>query len=158
MRDGVLKTVLQKFSSRICQLLTIKNERKNYENDLVLTAVYLKPNANLSELSKTFEDYFEKITLKPKQMHLMCGDLNIDHSKTNAKFSSLENVPRGYDMNNMSLTGFTRETTSSQTRNDIVYCSQDVTVDVPKSTITDHYTVQTELDEETKETGLKMQQ
>ena len=31
-------------------------------------------------------------------------------------------------------------------------------VEILKSTITDHYTVQTELDEETKDTGLKMQQ
>ena len=81
-----MKTVLQKFSSRNCQLLTIKIERKNYENDLILIVIYLKPNTNLSELSKTFHEYFEKITLKQKQMHLMCGDLDIDHSKTNEKF------------------------------------------------------------------------
>ena len=93
------------------------------------------------------------MTLKPKQM---CGDLNIDHSKTNAKFSTLENVPRGYDLNNMSLTGFARETINSQTRIVIVYCSQEVKFDVLKSTITDHYNLQTELDEEKKETGFKM--
>ena len=71
---------------------------------------------------------------------------------------TLENVLVGYDLNNMSLTGFTSETINSQTRIDIVYCSQEVKVEVLKSTITDHYTVQTGLDEETKETGLKMQQ
>ena len=57
----------------------------------------------------------------------------------------------------MSLTGFTRETINSQARYDIVHCSQEVKVEVLKSTVTDHYTVQTELDEKTKETGLKMQ-
>ena len=158
VRGGVVKTVLQKISGRNCQLLTIKIERKNYENDLVLTVVYLKPNTSLSELSKTFEDYFEKNNAQAKQMHLMCRDLNIDHSKTNAKFLTLENVFGGYDLNNMSLTGFTRETINSQTRTDIVYCSQEVKVEVLKSTLTDHYTVQTELDEETKETGFKMHQ
>ena len=158
VREGVVKTVLQKFSRRNCQLLTIKIERKNCKNDLVLTVVYLKTNTSLSELPKTFEEYFEKMALKPKQMHLMCGDLNIDHSKTNAKFSTLEIVFGGYDLNNMSLTGFTRETINSQTRNGIVYCSQELKVEVLKSTITDHYTVKTELDEETKETGFKMQQ
>ena len=35
-------------------------------------------------------------------MHLMCGDLNIDHSKTNANFSKIENVLGGYDLNNVS--------------------------------------------------------
>ena len=134
----MVKTVLQNFSIRNCQLLTIKIERKNYENDLVLTVLYLKPNTSLSELSKSFEEYFEKMTLKPKQMHLICGDLNIDHSKANAKISTLENVLGGYDLNNMSLTGFTSETINSQTRNDIVYCSQEVKVEVLKSTITDH--------------------
>ena len=98
------------------------------------------------------------MTLKPKQMHLICGDLNFYHSKTNAKFSTLENILEGYDLNSMSLTGFTRETVNSQTKIDIVYCSQEVKVEVLKSTKTDHYTVQTELDEETKETCLKMQQ
>ena len=84
-------------------------------------------------------------------MHLMCGDLNIGHSKTNAKSSTLENVLGEYDLNKMSLTGFTnkKKTINSQTRIDIVYCSQEVKVEVLKSTITDHYTVQT---------GLKMQQ
>ena len=75
--------------------------------------------------------------------------------KTNA---TLGIVLGGYDLNNMSLTGFNRETNNSQTRIDIVYCSREVKVEVLKSTITDHYTVQTELDEETKETGWKMQQ
>ena len=31
-------------------------------------------------------------------MHLMCGDLNIDHSKTNEKFLTLENVLGEYDL------------------------------------------------------------
>ena len=86
MREGVVKTVLQKFSSRNCQLLTIKIERKNYENDLVLTVIYLKTNTSLSEMSKTFQEYFEKITLKPKQMHLMCEGLKIYHSKQMQNF------------------------------------------------------------------------
>ena len=60
VREGVVKAVLQKFSSRKCQLLTIKIERKNYDNDLVLTVIYLKPNTSLSELSKSFQEYFEK--------------------------------------------------------------------------------------------------
>ena len=59
VREGVVKTVLQKFS-RNYQMLKIQIERKNYENDLVLTVIYLKPNTNLSKLSKTFQEYFEK--------------------------------------------------------------------------------------------------
>ena len=139
-------------------MLTTQIERKNYENDLILTVIYLKPNTGLSELSKTFQEYFEKITLKTKQMHLMCGDLNIDQSKTNAKFLTLENILGGYDLNNVSLTGFTRETINSQTRTNIVYCSQEVKVEVLKSKITDHYTVKTELAEETEETGSRKEQ
>ena len=54
VRDGVVKTVLQKFSSRNCQLLTIQIERKNYENDLILTVIYLKPNTSLSEFPEIF--------------------------------------------------------------------------------------------------------
>ena len=67
------------------------------------------------------------------------------------------NVLGGYDLYNMSLTGFTRETINSQTRTG-VYCSQEAQVDVLKSSITDHYTVQTELDEKMKETRLKMKE
>ena len=66
VREGGVKTVLQKFSSRNCQLLTIKIERKSNENDLVLIAVYLKPNTNLSELAKTFNEYFEKNDVQAK--------------------------------------------------------------------------------------------
>ena len=67
----------------------------------------------------------------------------------------MQNVLGGYVLNDMSLTGFTRETINSQPRIDVAYCSQEVQVDLQKSTITDHYSVQTELHEETKETGLK---
>ena len=62
VREGVVKTVLQKFLSRNCQLLTIKIESKNYEKDLVLTVVYFKPNTSLSQLSKTFEEFFAEMT------------------------------------------------------------------------------------------------
>ena len=86
-----------------------------------MTVVYLKSNTSLSELSKTFEDYFEKITIKPKEMHLMRGDSNIDQSKTNANHLTLENVLGGNDLSNMSLTGFTKKTINSQTRIDVVY-------------------------------------
>ena len=152
VREGVVKTVQQNFSWRNCQLLTIKIESKNIEKDLVWIVVYLKTTTSLSELSKTFEESFETTTVKPKEMHLMCWDLNFDHSKTNEKFSTLENILGGYDLSNMSLTGSTREAIISQTRINVVYCSQEVQVHVLKSAITDHYTVQTELDEETKET------
>ena len=47
------------FSCRNCQLLTIKIESKNYERGLVLVVVYLKLNSNSSELSKSFEEFFE---------------------------------------------------------------------------------------------------
>ena len=40
--------------------------QKNYESDLVLTVVYLKPNTSLSELSTTFNEYFEKIDTQAK--------------------------------------------------------------------------------------------
>ena len=56
-----------------------------------------------------------------KKMHLTSGELNIDHSKTNAKFSTLENVLGGYDPSNMSLPGFTRETINSQTRTELMW-------------------------------------
>ena len=59
------------------------------------------------------------MTLKLKQMHLMCGDLKTDHSKTNVKLSTLKNVLGGYDLNNMSLTGITSQTINSQTRIDV---------------------------------------
>ena len=58
VREGVLKTVLQKTSNRNCQLLIDKIESKNYEKGLVLTVVYLKPNSSLCELSQTFEEHF----------------------------------------------------------------------------------------------------
>ena len=60
VREGLVKTVLHNCSSRICQLLTIKIEFKNFEKNLVLTVVYLKSNTSLSELSKTFEENFEE--------------------------------------------------------------------------------------------------
>ena len=65
---------------------------------------------------KFLRNTLKKMTLKPKQMHLMSGDLNIDHSKTNAKTSTFKIVLGGYDLNNMSLTGITREAINPQTK------------------------------------------
>ena len=56
----------------------------------------------------------------------------------------------------MCLTGINRETIYSRTGVDVVFCSQDGQINNVKSTIIDHYTDQIELDEELKETGLKM--
>ena len=56
------------------------------------------------------------------------------------------------------MTGITRETIFSQTLIDVVYYTQKVQADILKSTTTDHYTVQSELDKNVKETGLKMQE
>ena len=109
-------------------MLTIKIQSKNYEKDLVLTVVYPKNNTSSSELSKFFGYYFEKMALifSSKQMRLMRGDLNIDPSETNSNFLTLKNALGRYDLNNMSLRRFNSETINSQTKIDVVYCSQEV--------------------------------
>ena len=65
VREGVVKTVLQKFSIRNCQLPTIKIESKNYgKSDFgcCIPQTYY----SLSELSKIFEEFFKKYVTQTK--------------------------------------------------------------------------------------------
>ena len=34
----------------------------------------------MNEKSKTSQMIFDEMTLEPEQMHIVCGDFNIDHS------------------------------------------------------------------------------
>ena len=68
-------------------MLTIEIDRLNYEKRLLLTVVHLKPIACLAVFSETF---------KKRNTHAkMCGDSNIDHSKTNAKSLRLKIFSEG---------------------------------------------------------------
>ena len=49
-----------------------------------------------------------------KQLHQVCDDLSSENSETKAKLMAL-NVLGEYDLNNMSMTGITRDTSYSQT-------------------------------------------
>ena len=42
----------------------------------------------------------------------------------------------------MSNVGYTRESAKSKTKIDVVYCSKTVEIEIIKSAVTDHYTVQ----------------
>ena len=86
--------------------------------------------------------FFEELTPEPEQLHIVCGDFNIDHSSKNNKFRKLKDILSSYNLSNLSNAGYTRESAKSRTNIDVVYCSKKVETEIIKSAVTDHYTVQ----------------
>ena len=86
--------------------------------------------------------FFEELTPEREQLHIVCGDFNIDHSSNNIKLTKLKDIFSSYNLRNMSNVGFTRESAKSRSNIDVVYCSKTVEIEIIKSAVTDHYTVQ----------------
>ena len=89
-----------------------------------------------------FQMVFEELTQEPEQLHIVCGDFNIDHSSKSNKFTKLIDILSSYNLSDMSNAGYTRESAKSRTNIDVVYCSKKVETEIIKSAVTDHYTVQ----------------
>ena len=68
--------------------------------------------------------FFEELTPELEQLHIVCGDFNIDHSSKNIKLTKLTDIFRSYNLSNMSNVGYTRESAKSRTNIDVVYCSK----------------------------------
>ena len=134
-------TIIKKFGCTSIQILTVKINRKNGESFL-LTVIYIKPNISINEISEIFQMFFEELTPDPEQLHIVCGDFNIDHSSKNIKLTKLKDIFSSYNLSNMSNVGYARESAKSRTNIDVVYCSKTVEIEIIKSAVTDHYTVQ----------------
>ena len=141
VRMDLKQTIIKKFGSTSIQNLTVKINTKNGKSFL-LAVIYIKPNTSINEISETFQMFFEELTPEPEQLHIVCGDFNIDHSSKNNKFTKLKDILSSYNLSNMSNAGYTRESAKSRTNIDVVYCSKKVETEIIKSAVTDHYTVQ----------------
>ena len=104
--------------------------------------IYIKPNTSINEISETFQMFFEELTPEPEQLHIICGDFNIDHNSKNIKLTKLKDIFSSYNLSNMSNVGYARESAKSRTNIDVVYCSKTVEIEIIKTAITDHYNVQ----------------
>ena len=93
-------------------------------------------------MSETFQMFYEELTPEPEQLHIVCGEFNIDHSSKNMKLTKLKDIFSSYNLSNMSNVGNTRESAKSRTNIDVGYCSKTVEIEIIKSAVTDHYTVQ----------------
>ena len=51
--------------------------------------------------------FFEELTPEPEQLHIVCGDFNIDHSSKNIKLTKLKDIFSFYNLSNTSNVGFT---------------------------------------------------
>ena len=140
VRMDLKQTIIKKFGSTSIQILTVKINTKNGKSFL-LTVIYIKPNTSINEISETFQMFFEELTREPEQLHIVCGDFNIDHSKKNNN-TELKDIVSSYNLSNMSNAGYTRESAKSRTNIDVVYCSKKVETEIIKSAVTDHYNFQ----------------
>ena len=141
VRMDLQQTIIKKSGCTSIQILTVKINTKNGKSFL-LTLIYIKPNTSINEISETFQMFFEELTLGPELLHIVCREIKIDHSSKNIKLTKLKDIFSSYNLSNMSNVGNTRESAKSRTKIDVVYCSKTVEIEIIKSAVTDHYTVQ----------------
>ena len=73
------------------QSLSIKIKELN-SSEIILTCLYLPPNA-VNETSLTeIQNYLDKIKLAPDTMHIVCGDFNVKLLKTSKNTEKLQYV------------------------------------------------------------------
>ena len=98
----------------------------------------MKPTTSLKNCREVLHNYFEKVEIKPGDMHFLCGCLIIDHNKPCSK---LKNVLYAFDLRNCQTIGSTRETSTSKSSIHVAFCSHEIETSIIKTTFTDHYTV-----------------
>ena len=135
------QTIIKKFGCTNIQILTVKINTKNGKLFL-LTVIYIKPNTSINEISETFQMFFEELNPELEQLHIVCGDFNIDHSGKNIKLTKFKDIFSSYNLSNMSNVGYARESAKSRTNIDVLFCSKTVEIEIIKSIVMDHYTVQ----------------
>ena len=141
VRSDFQQTIIEKFGCTSFQMLTVKINTK-IGKSFLLTVIYIKPNTSINKILEAFQMFFEELTQEPEQLHIVCGDFNIDHSSKNIKLTKLKDIFSSYNMSNMSNVGYTRESAKTRTNIDVVYCPKTVEIQITKSAVTDHYTVQ----------------
>ena len=141
VRMDLQQTFMKKFGCTSIQILTVKINTKNGKRFL-LTVIYINSNTSIYEKSETFQMFFEELTPEPEQLHIVCGDFNIDHSSENIKLKKLKDIFSSYNLSNMSNVGYTRESAKSRTNIDVVYCSKTEEIEITKSAVTDQDTAQ----------------
>ena len=82
--------------------------------------IYIKPNTSIKEISESCQMFFEDLTPEPEQLHIFCGDFNIDHITKNINLTKMKDILSSYNLNNISNIGCTRETAKSRTKIDVV--------------------------------------
>ena len=83
--------------------------------------------------------FFEELNPKSEQLHIVCVDFKIDHSRKNTKLTELKDTFCPYNLSNMSNVVYTSETVKTRTNIDVVYSSKAVDIKIITSALSDHY-------------------
>ena len=136
--------IIDTFNQNFLQILSIKIKQLN-SSEIILTCLYLPPNA-VNETSITeIQNYLDKIKLTPDTMHIVCGDFNVNILKTSKNSEKLQNVMLSLGLENRNNFIATRETVLNKSCIDLFYTNFNSIAQVSKTDITDHYSVIMEL-------------
>ena len=135
------QTIIKKFNCTSFQMIIKKLNTKNGKRFFLLTVIYIQPKKSKNEKSETCQIFLECLTPEPEPLHI-AWDFTIDNSCKNVKLTKLKDNFRSYHLSNLSVVGYSRETSKSRTYFDVVCCSNTVAIEIFKSAVTAHYTVQ----------------
>ena len=85
----------------------------------------MKPNAPVNPSLIALENHLSDIYLQPDDIKILCGDLNIDHSRESSRKTNLQNSFSCFGSQNWNSNKTTRETEHNSSVNDIVCFSKD---------------------------------
>ena len=101
----------------------------------------MKPNAPVNDSLIALENHLSDIYLQPDDINILCGDVNIDHSRESSRKTNLQNSLSCFGLqclNSNKPTGVTEQNSSVI---DVVYSNKKFQIEALETSITDHYTL-----------------
>ena len=108
---------------------------------LSMTCVYKQPNATTIATFDVLSTYLEQQISYPQNLHVLCGDFNVNFLYKGNKQSSLRELTQKFDLKlvNENLVG--RETKNSSSYIDLFFKDFETEVTRQRTKITDHYSL-----------------
>ena len=104
---------------------------------IYITAVYMKPNVPVNNSLIALENHLSEIYLQPDDINILCGDVNIGHSRESSRKTNLQNSLICFGLQCLNSNKPTRGTENISSVIDVVYTSKKSQIEILETSSTD---------------------
>ena len=131
--------VEKKLTTNNLHIISVSVQLK--KSKLLISCVYIPPNATTFETFEILDQYLDELVVPPETHQIICGDFNVNMIQNGIKQKRLRNLMNGKNLDIPKLLTPTRETVPSNSCLDIFFSNIPLKIKVDQSDISDHHTV-----------------